>query len=34
MKTISMILGHRQRCYHCGTPIRRIYVPALSDRWQ
>jgi hypothetical protein len=34
VKSVSVILGYRQRCYMCGAPIRRVYMPAISDRWQ
>ncbi len=34
MKTVPIILGYRVPCYHCGARLRRVFVPALGDRWQ
>jgi hypothetical protein len=34
VKAVSVVLGYRQRCYMCGAPIRRVYMPAISDHWR
>ncbi len=26
MKTIPIVMGYRHLCYHCGSPIRGVYM--------
>jgi hypothetical protein len=34
MKAVSVILGYRVACCHCGVRLRKVMIPALGDRWQ
>ena len=34
MKAVQLLIGRRQRCYHCGEEIVMVYIPAAYDTWK